>query len=400
MTAWSDYTTGERIKILRGTELTQVHLAEMAGVSVALVQKVEQGKRASVASLIKLADALGTDVGVLLGQQAPRRAMSRAERASLQAVSHAVHDTALDTVPTDVAPGNLADLERAKDATWAAYWEGKYAELGVMVPGLIAAAYAFAGAHDGRLKERGLTILADAFKIAAYTANMLGRRDLAYAALANAKRAADQSGDELMASLLMSALSWILLRDGRTHRAVAVAEEAATAIEPSFSKASPQRLSVFGNLMLQAAVAASRQADRVRAGDYLSQAHAAAARLGVDANHYQTAFGPTTARTQAVGIHLALGDVGKALDLIEHTPLPVGMPKVAKSRYMLDVALARCEARQWDRSADTLLDLCAEAPNWVRHQALAGVVVQRLADGSTSKLRKVTQLLGVPLLPH
>jgi transcriptional regulator with XRE-family HTH domain len=49
MTAWSDYSTGERIKILRGTELTQADLAEAAGVSLALVQKVEQGRSVTVA---------------------------------------------------------------------------------------------------------------------------------------------------------------------------------------------------------------------------------------------------------------------------------------------------------------------------------------------------------------
>jgi hypothetical protein len=236
--------------------------------------------------------------------------------------------------------------------------------------------------------------------VAASVANLLGQRDLAYAALSHARKAASASGDELLSAVLSSPLAWVYLRDGRVESAVKVAEEAANAISPSFSDASPERLSVFGDLMLRAAVASARRDDKARATDFLSQSHAAAARLGRDANHYQTLFGPTTARKTAVEIHLAFGNVGQALTLIDEARLPDNTPPAVRYRHMLNIALANCEAKRWDTAADALLDVCAQAPEWVRHQALAGVVVQRLTDGPTSKLRKVTQLLGVPLLPH
>jgi transcriptional regulator with XRE-family HTH domain len=139
MTAWSDYSTGERIKILRGSELTQNDLAEAAGVSVALVQKVEQGRTVTVASLIKLADALGTDVSVLLGQQAPRRAMSRAERTAVRNLSHAVHDSVL-TSPADLDPPPLADLKATLATTWERFWRGDYTSTCATTPHLIAEA--------------------------------------------------------------------------------------------------------------------------------------------------------------------------------------------------------------------------------------------------------------------
>jgi hypothetical protein len=139
---------------------------------------------------------------------------------------------------------------------------------------------------------------------------------------------------------------------------------------------------------------------KVRASDFLSQAHAAAARLGSDANHYQTLFGPTTARKTAIEIHLAFGDVGQALGLISDTRMPDSTPVAVRCRHMLNVSLAYCEAKRWDEPADTLLEVCTTAPEWVRHQALAGVVVQRIGDGSTAKLRKVSQVLGLPLIPR
>jgi transcriptional regulator with XRE-family HTH domain len=42
MARWSDYTTGERLKILRGPGLTQERLAEAAGLSVATIRKAER----------------------------------------------------------------------------------------------------------------------------------------------------------------------------------------------------------------------------------------------------------------------------------------------------------------------------------------------------------------------
>lgn len=77
MSNWADFTTGKRIKHLRGSDLTQQGLAEAAGVSLALVQKAEQDRgELSVGSLLRIAGALNTDVSVVLGQQAPRRGAS------------------------------------------------------------------------------------------------------------------------------------------------------------------------------------------------------------------------------------------------------------------------------------------------------------------------------------
>ncbi len=98
MSNWADFTTGKRIKHLRGSDLTQQGLAEAAGVSLALVQKAEQDRgELSVGSLLRIAGALNTDVSVVLGQQAPRRGASRDTRAALRRLSDAVHESASGT---------------------------------------------------------------------------------------------------------------------------------------------------------------------------------------------------------------------------------------------------------------------------------------------------------------
>ncbi|MFE5730649.1 helix-turn-helix domain-containing protein [Streptomyces sp. NPDC056528] len=56
---WSEDTTSERLKALRGA-MMQEQLAEAAGVSVGVVRKLERGGTASLPSLLSIADALGT----------------------------------------------------------------------------------------------------------------------------------------------------------------------------------------------------------------------------------------------------------------------------------------------------------------------------------------------------
>ncbi|MFI6982428.1 helix-turn-helix domain-containing protein [Embleya sp. NPDC050154] len=398
MVAWSEYTSGERVKILRGAELTQLALAEAAGVSLSLIQKVEQGGTVTVGSLVKIANALGTDTSVLLGEQAPRRAMRHAERYVVRALSRAVHNSALGLTDVDVDPGSVAELEAVRATMWAAYWEGDYVEFGSLTSQLLPEAKNRFDASTGPERERAAVILADAYQAAACVANVLGARDLAFASLVYAGNAANESGDELMTAVLSATLAWVHMRDSRPGDAVRVCEEAALRIQPTFSEPAPERLAVYGRLMIRGAVAASRCEDPDRAHDYLSQGHAAAARLGQDVNHYQTGFGPTDARIQAVTVALALKENGKALELIKHTRIPRHIPIVARSRYALDVALAQCEAKQWDSATRTLLDIAQEAPDWIRHQALSGAIVQRLGEVSTSKVAKLTRAIGVPLV--
>ncbi|WP_448333837.1 helix-turn-helix domain-containing protein [Streptomyces sp. DSM 41534] len=136
--------------------------------------------------------------------------------------------------------------------------------------------------------------------------------------------------------------------------------------------------------------------------DDLTRAHGlaytAAYRVGRDKSLYGTHFGPTAANTEAVGIRVALGDFGRALKLEKETRLPKSMPKLARNRYKLDVALAQVEAKLYDKAGDTLIEVGLDAPEWVKHQALPGAIGRRLAKVSTSKVHAISEIIGVPLI--
>ena len=399
MSNWAELTTGKRIKALRGSDLTQQGLAEAAGVSYALIQKAEQDRgELSVGSLLKLAGALRTDVAVLLGQQAPRRGMSRDTRAAVRRLSDAVHDSALGGWEGVEEPSSLGELSAAHDRLCAAYWQGSFGELSELVTRVLLEGRARHSQATGYERERLGSTLASTYQFASSAALILGQRDLALSALTSARHLAESSGDKALGALLESTLSWIYLRGARVSRAVDVAEQAAARIEPSFSRASRPELLAYGRLMISAAVAASRRGDSVFADDYLSQAHAAAARLGRDETLHGTRFGPTFANTEAVGVAVALGDHGRALQLAAQTKLPRSMPKLARNRYKLDVALAQCSAGLYDRAGDTLVEVGRDAPEWVKHQALPGVIGQRIAKVSTARVRAISEAIGVPLV--
>ena len=399
MSNWAQLTTGERIKHLRGKELTQSQLAEAAEVSLSLVQKAEQDRgELSLGSLLKLAAALKTDVGVILGQQAPRRGMSHDTRAALRQLSDAVHDSALGEWEGLTDPSSLDELSRARDLAWAAYWRGDTtAFAGLAAQVLVEGRARYAGAQGYEKQQLGL-LLATMYQYASSTAILLGQRELALGALTSSRTLALQAGDPYVSVLVDSTLSWIHLRNARVAKAVSVAERAAARIEPSFSKPNQPQLIAFGRLMISAAVAAARGGNAASANDYLSQAHAAAARLGKDADLYGTYFGPSFAAAEAVGIAVSLGEYGRALKLAQRTELPPSVPKLARNRYKLDVALAQVENRLYDQAANTLIEVALDAPEWVRHQALPGVIGKRLAKVATAQVRRISDVIGVQLI--
>ncbi|WP_043463618.1 helix-turn-helix domain-containing protein [Kitasatospora sp. MBT66] len=399
MTQWQDRTTGERVKFLRGSNLTQEQLAEASGVSVGTVRKLEQGGNLSLPYLMKIASALGTDVSTMLGQQSPRRGMERDERAAIRAMSQAVHGSALGDVTLN-EPGPLADLQAAVRHADALLWVSDYPKLGAVLSQLLPEARALYDSATGEERSAAAGVLADAYQTAAYASNLLGQRDLSRSALNYGRVAALSVGDDLRAAHLTSTVAWVSLRDGQTEFGVQVAERAAGSIEPRMSETDPDRLSVYGQLVTNAAVAASRGgASSDKARDLLSQAHAVAARIGREhaRGGQNQPFGPSYVATQAMSVAIALGDIGKAQRLAEGAVLDRSMPLSTRARWFLDVALLNTETKRWEAAADELERVCLMAPAWVRHQALPGVVAARIADHNVARVRRIAAVARVPL---
>ncbi|MEU6478907.1 helix-turn-helix transcriptional regulator [Streptomyces sp. NPDC047017] len=395
MPQWSDYSTGERIKILRGREIRQADLAEMTGLSVVTIQKAEQDKALSLPTLLAVADALSVDTSVILGQQAPRRAMEQGDRMMVRDLSRAVHDTAAGLLPADAEAAPLEELRATTDRCWSLYWRGRYIEAGAVIAPFLTAAAARLHEQAAGEQAEALGVLSDAYRLAGYVANLMGARDLAYAAIGHAQTTAERAADAMRVALVGSGRAWVYLRDARLPEALELAEKAASDIEPQFSRATPEELTAYGSHVNFAAVVASRMGDKERAADFLSQSHATGARMGREVRAHGTLFGPVSATTQAVGIKVALGETGKALDLINSIHDVSDLTEAARNRYAMDKALAQADARQFEASLDTLEETLRASPDWARHQTLPGVIVAKVGRASTAQLRRVSELIGV-----
>lgn len=190
---------------------------------------------------------------------------------------------------------------------------------------------------------------------------------------------------------------WIYMRDARLDQATATAEDAFTSIEPRYAERDPETLATYGWHVTFAAVVASRHGDADRARDLLSQGHAVADRMGRDVMINGTSYGPTTVTAQAIGIHTVMGDPGKALALARSLGDLSPLPQAARNRLALDVALAQADTRQYDAALETLLQVCSAQPDWARHQALPGGIMQRAGHASTTRVRKLGGILGISL---
>ena len=169
-------------------------------------------------------------------------------------------------------------------------------------------------------------------------------------------------------------------------------------IEPQ-GGTSPDQLSMYGTLLEAAAYTAAVDGNRAAAGELIGEAKATATRLGGDANHRFTAFGPANVALYQVSIAQVLGDSGTA---IEHakTLRPAVIPTAERQgRYWIDVARA---FHQWGKPEPCYRALLAAeraAPAEVRYRPPVHRIAEDLlrADSrSLPGLPAFARRIGVP----
>ena len=154
-----------------------------------------------------------------------------------------------------------------------------------------------------------------------------------------ALQAAQAGNDPLTVADGRRAVATVLRRTGRPARARELLIRAARGIEPKGGTSGDQ-LSMYGTLLEVAAYTTAVDGSRSAVTELIGEASATATRLGGDANHRFTAFGPTSVTLYQVSIAQVLGDSGTA---IEHarTLRPAAIPTAERQgRYWIDVARA------------------------------------------------------------
>src|SRR5664279_1174053 len=376
-------TIGERVAWYRRRRgLSQEVLAGLVGRTADWLGRVENNRmdldRLSV--ITTLAAALDVSLGDLLAEPTLMEWTPGSGHQTIPALRAALTDyrqlTPLLGSPATYEPVPLDDLAERVDNVLTAYQQSRFGETTRLVPLLLADVQAAvaAAAEGGDTRRRAAGLLALTYQAAAMTLTKVGEADLAWIASDRSLAAAQQTSDPVVTASALRSVVHSLLSNARHDAAAQLTRDAAGSLPGDLLGASPAYVSVYGTLFLAGAVAASRADDRQTTRDFLEVADRAAQRLGRDANHVWTAFGPTNVAIHRVATSMELGDVQIAVDSgprIDTTPLPTER----RVRHALEVARALSAWNRRDEALDMLLDAELVAPEQVRYHYISRQLV-------------------------
>jgi transcriptional regulator with XRE-family HTH domain len=275
------------------------------------------------------------------------------------------------------------DLERDIKIAFNAYQQSRFATAASRVAVLLADARL--AARECREEDRAtvLKILALAYQAAASVLIKVGEPDIAWIAAERGLNAAEAAGGTAVRGSLIRSVAFALHSTGRPEAAMRLVDSGADCLRGEVV-GNDSILSVYGTILLVGSMAAARFGDGPKAADYLREADIAARRLGKDANHLWTAFGPTNVAIHRVNTAVELGDIQTVFDsgLSLNT---AGVPVERRVRYLLDVARAHALTGNRDDALSTMLTAERIAPEQVRQHYLSRKVVVMLMQHAVGK---------------
>lgn len=294
----------------------------------------------------------------------------------------------------------VPDLHRGLDRLWAAFQSSRYSLVAADLPELLPAARLAARTLGGDQRLTALDLLATTYQVGAATLLKLGAPELAWLAADRGLAAAEESGNRLTLAGCARVLAHALMDSGHHEGAVELVAAVAGTIEAAAGSGGPELLSVYGSLLLKGAMASARLGDRAAARDLLADAARAADRLGRDANHRWTAFGPANVALHRASSAVALGDGG---DAVAHALGVDPSRLVAVERRAQRLIELAGGYGLWAKSGDALEALLqAErlAPEEVRAQPaarlLVGDLLRRQRRRGTGELRALAERISAP----
>lgn len=375
-------TIGERVAWYRRRRgMSQESLAGLVGRTSDWLQKAENNRveldRLSV--IRRLADALDVPIGDIVGEPTLLDWTADSGTSTVPALRTVLMDyrqlSPLLRVSAPVAePPALDELERELGAVFAAYQDSRFGFVTGRAPLLLADALVAAEQYDDDQRVRAHELLALSYQVAASVLTKLGEADLAWIAAERGLASAQRTANHAVIGSLFRAVTFGLLSTAKLTPAMELTEAGAAYLLPHLTDDDPNLLSVYGTLFLAGSMAASRAEDRGATRTYLQEAATAARRLGGDANHMWTAFGPTNVGIHRMNTAMELGDVQVALDVGPGLDTSA-LPTERQVRHSLELARAFNMTNRRDEAIATVLDAEDSAPEQVRHHYLSKQLV-------------------------
>ena len=156
-------------------------------------------------------------------------------------------------------------------------------------------------------------ILAETYQITASTLRKLGEYELAWLAGDRGVALAERTGDPILAALTGFRVAIALTSLGRADSAFNLNVSYAYRLEPGLRTEADR--SVYGHIILQAAMAASSGGNAAGVRDMVNEARSIARHVDDQSNHHRLAFGPTNVGLHHVAALVGLGEGGLAVEI-------------------------------------------------------------------------------------
>lgn len=380
---------GRRVAYWRGRRrMSQQVFADRLGKSKSWVDKIERGvRRLDRFSVVHdIADVLQVDVQVLLGRGPENRpdgvnggcGVDHVELAAIRAAMER-YDQVSAFFDAPPRPPQLSEVRKAVNHAWLTYQHARYAVVARSLPTLLSHTQAADASYAGTDQAPEVAgMLGQVYQIASSVLRKVGESDLAWLAADRAVTVAQRAGDQLLAAVAAYRIGLALVGLGRARPALEVNVNIANRVAPgSGNDTTPQRLSVYGMLLLQGAMAAARIGDTATVRDLLRAADEAAARLGGDHNYYWSCFGPTNVQLHRVAAAVELGEGQLAVathERIDANSFAALLPE-RRAQHFLDMARGFAQVGDIDRATEMLLAGDRLAPTDIRCRPVVREVI-------------------------
>ena len=260
---------GRRVAYWRGRrKLSQQVFADRLGKSKSWVDKVERGVRRldKFSVLYEIADVLTIDVQLLLGKDPERRtdALNCIDEVEVEEIRTALerYVSMSKYFDAQVVPPALPEFRKAVSHAWLTYQYARYGVLTRALPKLLRDAQAADAYYTGDDGQLAASLLGQVYQIASSALRKLGEHELAWLAADRSMAVSVRADDPLLAGVATYRVGNALLALGRARSALEVNVNIANRLAPGGSNGTdPDRLSVYGMLLLQGAMAAARLGD-------------------------------------------------------------------------------------------------------------------------------------------
>lgn len=392
----------------RRRRMSQQVFADRLGKSKSWVDKVERGvRRLDKFSLIHdIAEVLQVEPQLFTGREPERRpgeqVIGTLEIAEIRAALER-YDQVNPCFQAAVEP-DLDELRKSVEHAWLTYQHARGRTLARLLPDLLWQAQAADAVYgnDPHLAADSARLLGQVYQITSSTLRNLGEFELGWLAADRAVSVARRSGDELLTGVATFRVAMSLLAMGRVRPALEVNISVANQLAPAFNDPyEPRRLSVYGMLLLQGAMAAARIGDSATTEDLLRAAEEAAEWLGSDQNHFWSCFGPTNVLLHRAAAAVELGNARYTVETRDRV-LGTGFAALVPERrvhYLLDLARGWAQVGDLQRAGETLVAGERMAPTELRSRPVTreilGDVLRRSHGDLPPAVSEMAAGLGV-----